>query len=67
MRPGKPTVRKAQLLGGRRMVRQANAGGRKASGKRDIMITPPVIVSHNWPDTGECLARKGADADQVSH
>lgn len=33
--PGKPTVREAQLPGGRRMVREANAGGRKATGNRD--------------------------------
>lgn len=64
-RPSKPTVRKAQTLGGRRMVQQANAGSRKAAGKRDSLITPPVIVSYNWPDTGVCLARKGADVDQV--
>lgn len=63
---GKPTVRKAQLLGGRRMVQQANAGGRKAAGKRDSTIAPPAVVSYNWPDTGVCLARKGADVDWVS-
>jgi hypothetical protein len=28
---GKPTVRKAQLPGGNRMTREANAGGRKAT------------------------------------
>lgn len=27
----------------------------------------PAAVPHNWPDTGVCLARKGADVDQVSH
>src|SRR6266516_832108 len=31
---GKPTARKAQLPGGQRMTREANAGGRKAAGNR---------------------------------
>jgi hypothetical protein len=65
--PGKPTVREAQLPGGHRMVQQANAGGRKATGNRDAWLFPSAAVSHNWPDTGACLARKGADVDQVSH
>jgi hypothetical protein len=34
--PGKPTVRKAQFPGGNRMTREANAGGRKAAGNRDV-------------------------------
>jgi hypothetical protein len=38
--PGKPTVRKAQLPGGNRMIRQANAGGRKAAGNRDKVAGP---------------------------
>jgi len=33
---GKPTVRKAQLPSGNRMTREANAGGRKATGNRDM-------------------------------
>ena len=66
-RPGKPTAREAQLSGGHWMVQQANAGGRKATGNRDERLLLPVAVSHNWPDTGSCLARKGADVDQVSH
>ena len=35
--PGKPTVRKAQSPGGNRMTRQANAGGRKATGTQGEM------------------------------
>jgi hypothetical protein len=50
--PGKPTVRKAELRGGRRMTQEANAGGRKAAGNRDDATIPPSLVSHNWPDTG---------------
>jgi hypothetical protein len=41
--PGKPTVRKAQLPSGNRMTREANAGGRKAAGNRDIK---------GWPSAG---------------
>lgn len=64
---GKPTVRKAQPLGGYGMVQEANAGSRKATGNRDDGPLSPAAVSHNWPDTGSCPARKGADVDQVSH
>lgn len=35
---GKPTVRKARFSSGRRMAQEANAGGRKAAGKRDIVL-----------------------------
>jgi len=38
--PGKPTVRKAQVPGGNRMTREANAGGRKAAGNRDEVAGP---------------------------
>src|SRR6516165_9139090 len=38
--PGKPTVRKAQVPGGNRMTREANAGGRKAAGNRDAYGQP---------------------------
>ena len=31
------------------------------------MAASSAAAPHNWPDTGGCLARKGADADQVSH
>ena len=36
---GKPTARRAQLLGGHRMTEKRNAGGRKATGNRDMMTT----------------------------
>ena len=50
-----------------RMVRQANAGGSKGHRKPGHQLLPSAAAPHNWPDTGGCLARKGADADQVSH
>ena len=64
MVPGKPTVRKAQIPGGNRMTREANAGGRKAAGNRDTDGWPLLLaVLDNWPDTGPgARARKGADA-----
>ena len=37
---GKPTAMKAQLPGGNRLTRKANAGGRKAAGNRDVMAGP---------------------------
>jgi hypothetical protein len=39
---GKPTVREAELPSGRRMTQEANAGGRKAAGKRDNRSAPPT-------------------------
>ena len=35
-----------------------NAGSRKATGNRDDRAVPSAAVPYNWPDTGECLARK---------
>lgn len=64
-KPGRPTARKAQLLGGRRMVQQANAGSRKATGNGTVSRAFSGGAD-NWPDTGVCPARKGADVDQVS-
>jgi hypothetical protein len=39
---GKPTVRKAQLPSGNKMVQEANAGGRKAAGTPE-MITDSFV------------------------
>lgn len=63
---GKPTVREAQLPGGRRTVQEANAGAPKGDGKPGQQAAPFAVVSENRPDTGGCLARKGADVDRVS-
>jgi hypothetical protein len=39
---------------------------RKATGNRDSAAASSAVVSDNRPDTGVCLARKGADVDRVS-
>jgi hypothetical protein len=36
------------------------------TGNRDSMTASSAVVSDNRPDTGWCLARKGADVDRVS-
>jgi hypothetical protein len=67
--PGKPTARKAQLLlaagqdGPTSKCRQAERPQEAGAGGC-FLLRPP---RRNWPDTGSCPARKGADADQVSH
>ena len=64
---GKPTVRRAQLPGGNRMTREANAGGRKAAGNRDPALAFYQRFLDNWPDTGSgARLWKQADAGQVS-
>ncbi len=60
-RSGKPEATKAQLPGGNRMVREANADRAKAQGKQQESSSLP----YNPSDTDACPARKGADADQV--
>jgi len=56
---GGPTVRKAEVLSGRRMTREANAGGRKVTGNRDSMARLPLVVSNNRPDRDACPGPKG--------
>jgi hypothetical protein len=59
-------VREAEFPSGRRMTREANAGGRKGSGKPGAGCWRlRQRLADNWPDTGACPARKGADAGQV--
>jgi hypothetical protein len=64
---GKPTVRKAQLPSGNKMVQEANAGGRKAPGNRettaDSFVGVSRITGRIRADARTC---KGADVDQVS-
>jgi hypothetical protein len=66
-RSGKPTARKAQLPGGRTMVQEANAGGPKGRQEREAADRS---LQRSPRPTGRiqasCLARKGADVDQVS-
>src|SRR5258708_6198689 len=48
------------------MVREANAGGRKATGDRDNVAAPSSGRRRaNWPDTGVVPPRKGADERAV--
>lgn len=56
---GGPTVRKADVPSGRRMTREANAGGRKVTGNRDGMARLPLVVSDNGPDRDACPGLKG--------
>ena len=48
---GKPTVRRAHPLSGRRTTREANADGRKAVGNRGGMVRPSLTAPHNRSDT----------------
>jgi hypothetical protein len=64
---GKPTVRKAQLLSGRRMVQEANAGSRKETGNRERGADQSPAVPGQPAGYGHrARTRKGADVDQVS-
>jgi hypothetical protein len=53
------TVRKADVPSGRRMTREASAGGRKTAGNHDVMTRLPLVVVDNRPDRGGCLGPKG--------
>ena len=60
---GKPTVRRAQLLGGNRMTekRMPVAETQQETGTRWLALQ--LTVPDNWPDTDPGgPARKGADA-----
>ena len=56
---GNPTVRKAGILSGSGMAQEANAGGRKASGSRGVVIAPPAVAPDNRPDTGAAQPERG--------
>jgi hypothetical protein len=64
---GNPTVRKGQLRSGQRMTqkrmpvaeRQQETAGMQA-------LASTGASADNWPDTGLCPTRKGADRSQVS-
>jgi hypothetical protein len=60
------TVREAEIPSGRRMTREANAGGRKATGNRGSRTSLPLVAADNRPDRDHVLTRKGADAGRVS-
>jgi hypothetical protein len=61
MDPGKPTVRKAELPSGQRMTKKRMPVGESRQETETLRLAPPPVVSDNWPDTGSCPARKGAD------
>jgi hypothetical protein len=64
---GRPTVRNAELRGGRRTTREANAGGRKATGNREPVTGSSASDSRITGRIGAgAPARKGADAGRVS-
>lgn len=63
---GRPTARKAQLLGGTGWSKKRMPAAERRQETGTTRPLPPAVVSYNWPDTGGCLARKGADVDQVS-
>lgn len=66
-RPGKPTVRKAEISGGNRTAQQANAGASKDDRKIGQHGVTSTGSRSNWPDTGPgARARKGADVGRVS-
>ena len=44
-----------------RMVKKRMPVGRKAAGNRGARLLPSAAAPQNWPDTGACPARKGAD------
>jgi hypothetical protein len=62
-RAGRPTARRAQLPGGNRMTKEANAGRRKAAETVTVLISALLLmVTDNRPDTDPCgPARKRAD------
>jgi hypothetical protein len=65
--PGKPTVRKAQVPGGNRVTeKRMPVAERQQETAGSVTGASAGWPAHNWPDTGWCPARKGADVGQVS-
>ena len=58
---GKPTVREAQLPSGQRMTKKRTPAAERQQETGTGWLAPPSAVSYNWPDTGLCPTRKGAD------
>ena len=57
---GRPTVREAQFSSGRRIAREANAGGRKETGNRARRVRSSLASPDNRPDTGRVPGPKGS-------
>jgi hypothetical protein len=49
---GRPTVRRAQLPDGDRMPKKRMPVAERQQETETSMPAPPLVVSHNWPDTG---------------
>ena len=64
VRPGKPTVRKAQPPGGNVMAEKRTPAVERRQETGNVMAGPfSRPLPHNWPDTGPCArTRKRADA-----
>jgi len=53
LRSGKPTVRRAEFLGGNRMTEKRNAGSGNATGNQAVLAASfRAVVLDNRPDTG---------------
>jgi hypothetical protein len=64
---GKPTVRRAQFLGGNRMPKKRMPVAEKQQESEGGRPAPPLVASYNWPDTRpSARTRKRADVWQVS-
>ena len=58
---GKPTAREAQSPSGQRMAKKRTPAAERRQETGALRPAPPPAAPHNWPDTGSCPARKGAD------
>ena len=62
---GKPTVRRAESLGGKRMSKKQMPAAERQQETAAVVIGPPPVAGDNWPDTGPgAWARKRADVDR---
>ena len=55
---GKPTVRKAQFLGGNRMIEKQMPAAETQQETGTRWSAPPPVVPYNWPDTGSVPGRE---------
>ena len=56
---GRPTVRKAELLGGTGWPKKRMPVAERQQETGTASSAPPPTVSDNWPDTGCCPDPKG--------
>jgi hypothetical protein len=60
------TVREADPVAGEGWPKKRTPAAERQQETGTSWLAPPPVVSHNWPDTSGCSARKGADVGQVS-